>query len=242
MTAKRLALYGLVVLTTVLINLPAALVGQWIEHSTKHRIQMLSSQGTVWKGQLSLSVNTPSQAFAIPDPLQWQIRLMPEGGWLGLDIAQAQLSQAVLVRWNNNRLTVNKSGFHAPAAWLNAFGAPYNTIRPEGVLHFDWESWEAGQGVDMTLIWQDAQSALSSIRPLGEYKIAITGVPSQALNIQLTSRKGPLLLEGLGTIAPNQRLVFNGYASAQASEQEALKGLLSQLGKREGTRYRLTMF
>lgn len=242
MTPRRLALYGLVALITGLLNLPAALVGQWIERSTNHRIQMLSSQGTVWKGQLSLSVNTPGQAFAIPDPLQWQVRFMPNGGWVGVDIAQAQLSQPVQLRWANNRVSVSKSSLHAPATWLNALGAPYNTIRPEGVLHFDWENWEAGQGVDMKLIWQDAQSALSSIRPLGEYAIAITGIPNQTMNVQLSTRKGPLMLEGSGTMAPNQRLVFSGYASAQTSEQEALKGLLSQLGKREGSRYRLTMF
>jgi hypothetical protein len=129
MTPRRLALYGLVALITGLLNLPAALVGQWIERSTNHRIQMLSSQGTVWKGQLSLSVNTPGQAFAIPDPLQWQVRFMPNGGWMGVDIAQAMLSQPVQLRWANNRVSVSKGSLHAPAAWLNALGAQYNSPR-----------------------------------------------------------------------------------------------------------------
>ena len=109
-------------------------------------------------------------------------------------------------------------------------------------MQLSWAKWQSGSAMEVTLKWQDAQSALASIRPLGEYVITVTGNPDTKIDMTLATTKGPLMLEGNGQWTNGQRFVFNGYASAQERSKEALTGLLSQMGRLEGDRYRLGVF
>ena len=237
----RVCLFGLVALGSALAFMPAAVVGWQLEKFSANRLRVLNSQGTIWAGQLGLGLVNHNRVYAIDGPLQWRVSA-PSTHGLSLELTHAKLPQPVHALWSPKGLRIDEGALHAPASWLAAWGAPFNTIRPEGVLQLNWKSWEAGGAVNLRLTWLDAQSALASIRPLGEYVVAITGVPNQRLDIQLRSNKGPLMLEGQGHKVGNQAWVFNGYASAQAGSQAALTGFLSQMGKQEGGRYRLNVF
>lgn len=233
------ALFALVVLVW---NYPVYAVAGRVESASEGRIRVLSSSGSVWSGQMQLGVSDGSQVYAVPDVFQWQLRLGHQGSWAAIEIEHPKLTLPLHLGFNGAGITLAGGELRLPASWLGALGAPFNTIRPEGLLQLSWAQWTGGEAIQATLKWLDAQSALASIRPLGEYVITVTGTPGTKTEMTLTTTKGPLMLEGSGQWTKGQRFAFNGYASAQERSKEALTGLLSQMGRLEGDRYRLGVF
>jgi general secretion pathway protein N len=96
--------------------------------------------------------------------------------------------------------------------------------------------------VNVQVLWQDARSALASIRPLGEYRIEMKGKPSQRMDMTLSTLNGALKMQGQGSMVPGSRMNFTGEAWSDANNKAALTGLLSQMGRLEGERYKLGVF
>jgi general secretion pathway protein N len=239
---KGLWLFAVIALAVLVWNYPVYAVSGSIESASKGRVRVLSSSGSVWAGQMQLGLFDGAQVYAIPQAMGWQLKLGSSAGWLAIEVKHANLVQPLHLGFNGTGITVSGGELRMPAAWLGATGAPFNTIRPEGLLQLSWLEWESGQDINATLKWLDAQSALASIRPLGEYVITMTGNPDTKIDMTLATSKGPLMLEGNGQWTNGQRFVFNGYASAQERSKDALTGLLSQMGRLEGDRYRLGVF
>jgi general secretion pathway protein N len=87
--------------------------------------------------------------------------------------------------------------------------------------------------------WRDAQSALSTVVPLGTYRLTVRGtggVPA----IDLRTLAGPLQMQGKGTVE-GSRIRFNGIATAEPSMLGALNGLLGLLGMRSGDKVLLAI-
>jgi general secretion pathway protein N len=81
------------------------------------------------------------------------------------------------------------------------------------------------------------------VAPLGSYEIQ-ANLAQNASTWVLSTSNGPLLLKGEGEIGygPGSKgLQFSGEAAAAPEAEDALVGLLSLLGKREGNRYRLKL-
>ncbi|HEX4917068.1 MAG TPA: type II secretion system protein N [Limnobacter sp.] len=223
-------------------NYPAYALADRIAAASQGRIQVLNSHGSVWSGHMQLGISDGSRLYAIGEPMKWRLALLKHNHWLGVELQHPKLLQDVHLGVNAGGISVSGGELRVPAAWLGGLGAPFNTIRPEGLLHMRWQPWLSGQDMNVQIQWQDAQSALASIRPLGEYVISVTGNPDTKVSLTLETRKGPLQLDGLGQWSHGQRFVFNGYASSDERSKEALTGLLSQMGRREGERYRLGVF
>jgi general secretion pathway protein N len=120
-----------------------------------------------------------------------------------------------------------------PAAILTALGAPFNTLRPGGALVATWTDAELkrdGFAGRLEVEWRDAQSALSTVVPLGTYRLRLTGETGR---LELETVRGPLLLRGSGTVR-GSRVSFKGLASAEPDMRPALAGLLGVLGPRSG--------
>jgi general secretion pathway protein N len=83
--------------------------------------------------------------------------------------------------------------------------------------------------------WRDAQSALSTVAPLGSYRLVLKG---SALDLQTMG--GPLKMQGKGTME-GSRIRFNGIAWADPGMQGALNGLLGLLGMRSGDKVLLAI-
>ncbi|HEX4879456.1 MAG TPA: type II secretion system protein N, partial [Limnobacter sp.] len=223
-------------------NYPVYALADRVAQASQGRLQVLHSQGSVWAGQVQLGVSDGGRLYAIGEPLGWKLVFGQAGHWLGLALEHPKLLGVLHLGVNADGISIGNGEMRLPAAWLSALGAPFNTIRPEGLLQMRWQAWRHGQDMNVQIQWQDAQSALASIRPLGEYVISVTGNPDTKLNLDLKTRKGPLQLEGQGHWTAGQRFVFNGYASSDEKSREALTGLLSQMGRREGDQYRLGVF
>lgn len=239
---RRLWPFALVALAVLVWNYPVYAISGKIETASDGKVQILSSNGSVWAGQMQLGLSDGARVYSIPEAVQWRLRFGQGGNWLAIAVEHPKLVAPLHLGFNGAGITVDGGELRMPASWLGATGAPFNTIRPEGLLQLSWAAWQSGGGLQATLKWLDAQSALASIRPLGEYVITVTGNPDTRIDMTLTTNKGPLMLEGSGQWTNGQRFVFNGYASAQERSKEALTGLLSQMGRLEGDRYRLGVF
>ena len=95
----------------------------------------------------------------------------------------------------------------ASAALLAGLGAPWNTLQAEGQLQLNTRSvqlhWAQGrmqmQG-QLELNLQNMSSRLSPVKPMGSYRIELSGTPEGTAtpSLQLSTLQGPLMLTGQG--------------------------------------------
>ena len=163
---------------------------------------------------------------------------------------------------------IEDSNINLPAQWLTALGAPWNTVDPKGLMYLQTqnarftsypfsEKGKVFHGVAELTI-KDLSSQLSTLAPLGTYRVTISdqnlstpihlslsSPPSQpsatptqsntlispSLHLSLQTLEGRLELSGEGEWK-NKHLYFNGLAKAQAGFEAALANLLGVLGPR----------
>jgi len=258
---------GLGLALALITQAPAHWLTQTIEHLSGERMLLQNPQGTVWQGSaqwalnegplnLAASANSAQWASttALPTRITWQLGPRVDFAHLRLAFSATLASacctpQAIRVDlsplWRGMRLSVADHTSHWPAAWLVGLGAPWNTVQPEGHLQLatkdlQW-TYQAGhtqlQG-QAELQLQQLATRLSTLRPLGSYRVRVQGGDTMALS--LDTLEGNLLLQGSGQWQ-NGHLQFNGEASAAPDAQAALSNLLNILGSRQGTKSILKM-
>ncbi len=231
---------------TVAAMLPAAWIADSVAARTQRRVLLADAAGTLWHGSatLALSAGTGSQtATVLPGRLQWAVAVWPLfTGSLRVMLSHTEAMAAPV------GLTVTPRGWSAqagamrlPAALLEGIGAPFNTLRPDGMMRLDWSALR-GTFADgqkhghLTLRIDQVSSAVSRLRPLGSYRAEIDWSGADG-RLQLTTTTGPLHLEGSGTLGRQAR--FEGTANADPESSAQLIGLLSLLGRREDNVTRL---
>jgi len=230
---------------------PARWLAGPLERATGGRLVLSEPRGTIWNGsaQLMLAGGAGStDAVALPTRVDW--RLSPR--WDGL-LAQVEsaccTSRPVAVRirprWGGTQLAVGDSSTQWPASMLAGLGTPWNTLQFDGDLDLKTQelSVEWAQGrlaiagrADLTA--QRLSSRLSTLRPMGSYRITVLGGATPSL--QLATLEGSLQLAGSGQWV-GSRLHFSGVASAAPERESALSNLLNIIGRRNGPRSIITI-
>jgi len=234
------------VVATALVMAPAQWVASAIEHATGGRVILAEAKGSVWRGQASVVLSPGQDSIArisLPEALSWQLspwRLL--AGTIELTLVHpSALLQPLQVRADlSGRVEVLATTVRLPAALLAGLGAPFNTIKPGGVISFAWQRLEMQRGHvqgDVVGEWQFATSALTTVAPFGNYRLlAEGGFPGTRLTLSTLS--GPLELTGDGTIDEQGNFRFAGRARAlsgvDASIRARLAGLVLLLGRRDG--------
>ena len=242
-------------LVATLWGAPAHWLAAGVRWATQERVLLGDARGTVWAGSASLALTGgagSAGARSLPSRVQW--RLAWTGSGLSLTLSSPCCTptplQALLGRdagqW---QLALQDQQSSWPLALLAGLGAPWNTLQAEGQLQ--WQStglrlqWREGR-----LHWlgrtelqvQDLASRLSTLRPMGSYRLALqggdTGTATPALTLDTLS--GPLRLSGQGQWV-GQRLRFAGEASAEPGSEAALSNLLNIIGRRDGARSLLSL-
>jgi len=219
---------------TAAVRAPAAWVGDWLQE--QGRVRLIDARGTVWSGSAMLGLSDGRQVTLLPGRLSWKIDLAAlASGRVTADISHPALAAPLAVSLAATSIALKAGQAELPAALLAALGAPFNTVRPGGALGLRWTDVELTGGVlagSLQIDWSEAQSALSTVAPLGSYRLQVTGAGATA-RLQLDTLRGPLRLQGSGTVKGG-RVSFKGLASADPDMRPALIGLIGVLGPRVG--------
>ena len=232
-------LLALVALGTIAVRAPAAWLGDWLQTHTK--VRLLDARGTVWHGSALVGISDGRETTLIPGRIEWDVdNVRPRR--LAARVSHPWLTMPLAISVDGNGMQVKQGNARLPAGVLAGTGAPFNTLRPGGVLELAWTDAEIrGTSLkgEVQVDWRDAQSALSTVVPLGTYRLTVKGtggVPA----IDLRTLAGPLQMQGKGTVE-GSRIRFNGIATAEPSMLGALNGLLGLLGMRSGDKVLLAI-
>ena len=247
------SLLGLVVATVLFA--PSAWLGTAVALSSQGRVVLNEASGTVWNGsgQLVLSGGAGSRdATTLPGRIHW--RLKPT---LTLDLkllvdADCCTAQSVEIlvspRMDGLTAVVQPSQSNWPATLLTGLGAPFNTIDLQAtlklntqVLTLEWLNKQLKLEGKAALDVIDASTRLSTLRPVGSYRLNFQGSQGAAApSLNLETLSGSLLLSGSGQLTGN-RWRFSGEASAAPGFEAALSNFLDILGRRVGPRSIITV-
>jgi general secretion pathway protein N len=238
-------------LLTLLLQAPARWVAQGLSAASAGQIQLLNARGTLWNGeaQLHFSGGADSRdSTRLPGALQWQLRPRLWGLQLQLqaDCCTPQALQFELhPRWGGLQLLLADAQSGWPAALLTGLGTPWNTLQASGQLMLSSQALRLDLSPGRLRIEGSAQldvldlsSRLSTLQPLGSYRLRVEGGADTRLT--LSTLNGKLLLQGEGQWIGG-RLRFQGQAEAAPSYEPALSNLLNIIGRRQGAQSIITL-
>ena len=232
---------------------PAKWLADGLQSATAGHVQLQQAHGTLWNGSALLvltgGAGSTDQA-ALPGRIHWQLR----PNWLGASIrvnadccttAATPLHARALLQWGGASIQVNDATSQWPAEFVNGLGTPWNTIQPQGrlalktqSLNLSWSSGRMNMSGQAQLDAIGVSSRLSTLRPMGSYRVLVQGGDSPTLT--LSTLDGALLLSGSGQWV-GQRLRFTGEASAAPGSEAALANLMNIIGRRTGDRSIITV-
>jgi len=241
------------VLAGSVIDAPARWVDVALAAATGDRVRLLDPRGTVWRGEALLSVRGDRARSVLPGRVSWRLH---GPAWDGSTFVAPVLTLHLECCASSPlRVRLSRQGgswvIAADAwqttwdmAWTSALGTPWNTLGLQGLLEVTTEPWEwspVSGTTPMPVRWQaritDLSSAVSTVRPLGSYRIdgqsSATGT-----TLSIATEHGALALSGHAHW-DGRRLRLDGLAQADPQQLEALSNLLNLLGRRDGPRAHL---
>lgn len=214
--------------------------------ASRGQVLLADPRGTLWEGSARL-VLTGGQgsmdAAALPGRVAWHLRPAWGGAVARVD-AECCTARALGVRaqWRlaGWRLRVADGQSQWPASVLAGLGTPWNTLQLDGEVRLSTQGlsveWVEGRPRIAGRAELEAlriASRLSTLRPMGSYRITLQGGTQATL--RLDTLEGSLQLSGTGQWV-GQRLRFRGEASAVPGREGALANLLNIIGRRSGER------
>jgi general secretion pathway protein N len=231
---------------------PAQWLAAGIAHATEGQLLLKQPRGTVWDGTAELVLaggEGSAGALSLPSRIHWT--LAPT--WLGIRVTldaacctDGDPLVAVVLAQADAKLEVQLTtqGVRLPAQVLAGLGAPWNTLQLAGTLKLQSQAIQAvwalqGKGGSESaglvslagsaqLEAQSLQTALSTVRPLGSYRIGLAG-PN--ITLSTLGADDALQLSGTGTLTGQPQFV--GEAVAASGREAALANLLHIIGQRQ---------
>ena len=238
-------------LVSVVAFLPASWLAARVVAATGQQIQLIDPRGTLWNGSARMVLTGGAgsrDAAALPTRMTWRMR----PAFTGLHVALATecctpqpLSFDWRPGWRSTSLRVADGQSQWPSSLLAGLGTPWNTLQLDGELVLrsqglsrEWAEGRLAVNGRAELTAQRMASRVSTLRPLGSYRVVVSGGPVPA--VQLSTLEGALQLSGNGQWV-GSRLRFTGQASAAPDREAALANLLNIIGRREGARSIITI-
>lgn len=244
------ALLGVV--SSLLMHAPASWLARALDRYTEGRLLLADARGSIWSGSalLVLTAGRGSRdSAALPDRIRWTATLSGAGPGLQLQ-QECCLNGPVRLRLkpglDGTRLTLESKGegwiARWPTAWLGGLGTPWNTLQLGGSirvgaeqLSLDWVSGAWRQSGRLALDFVNLSSRVSTVDPLGTYRLTVSGDPTLpgVSRLHLSTQQGALLLSGEGSL-DHGKARFLGVARAAEGREAALDNLLNIIGRRQG--------
>ena len=237
---------GIGALVALIAFAPAAWLAKGVQLATAGHVLLADAQGSVWRGsaQLFLTGGEGTQdASSLPGRMHWQLSPSFSGMNMRMELpccAPQPVQLALTPGWQRAGLLVNASAVNLPAQWLSGLGAPWNTLDPRGQLtlsatglQMDWVAGRVALKGEARLDLLEMSSTLSTLSPLGDYRLQLSGGDVPAINLQ--TLQGALQLSGSGQVV-GSRIRFSGEASAAEGSEAALDNVLNIIGRRQGAK------
>jgi general secretion pathway protein N len=236
-------------LVVLILSAPASFADVGLNEATEGRLRLADASGTLWRGKGKLVLadlgadvasDVKSQTvtgLVLPGEFEWTIAGLP----LFLGRINAQMSGVGLItpiqlEGGLNELKISASRLVLPTVDLSRMGSPWNTFKPQASLDVRWDNMVLRQGQfdgKAAFELKDIASALTSVRPLGSYRVDVVGSGASA-DVKLLTTQGPLNLTGNGVWNARQGLRLSIEALADESAKVKLQTLLSLMGRRDG--------
>ncbi len=208
----------------------AVLPGSW-------PVAVVDAAGTLWSGSATVAIGKAAHRRTVAEPLRWRLsvtrgfQLLVSHPWLGGELI-------LTPGWRG--VGVSAQTLQLPAAVLSTLDARIAAIGPGGEITLTWPATFVGSDsrpTGATLLdmrWRNAVSDLTPIQPLGDYALALKQAAPGKAELILSTRQGPLMLNGSGLLDRNGGFRFDGAAQADpdasAYVQTTLRDLLVVLG------------
>ncbi len=241
-------------LLALLLFAPASWMAGLVADASEGHLLLTDARGSIWSGSgvLVLTGGAGSRdATALPGRIDWTL------GLKGLGFALRARQDCcingelqILVQPGLSRLTISLPSqapgewlARFPAAWLGGLGTPWNTMQLNGNVRLSAQDfklervqgrWLQAGRLDLNLV--NLSSRISTLAPLGSYRLSLSGEPSGSSRLQLITLDGALLLSGQGTLGGGGKARFLGEAAAAPGREAALNNLLNIIGRRQGAR------
>jgi general secretion pathway protein N len=233
-------------LAALVLFAPARWLAASVERVSGEHVLLSEVRGTVWDGSARVILTGgpgSTDAAALPGRVAWDLR--PR--WDGVAAAlRAECCTPVAIpvraRWRLGGfgVQVGDATSEWPASVTAGLGTPWNTLQFEGDLRLttqglsvEWVEGRPAIAGRAELVAQRVASRLSTLRPMGSYRITVQG--GTPATLRLETLEGSLQLSGSGQWV-GERLHFRGEASAAPDREAALANLLNIIGRRSGVR------
>jgi general secretion pathway protein N len=243
------ALIGLV--GSIVLFAPARWLADGVSAASRGHLLLNDARGTVWSGSAQLVLTGgagSSDAATLPGRLDWRLRPRWNGVYAQLQAeccTQQPAGVRARLRWGGVDVDVDDNRSRWPAALAAGLGTPWNTLQLDGELQLATQGlsveWVEGRPMvtgRAELVAQRLSSRLSTLRPMGSYRITLQG--GAPTTLRLETLEGSLQLSGSGQWV-GDRLRFQGEASAAPEREAALSNLLNIIGRRNGARSIITI-
>lgn len=221
----------------LLARLPAAWIAPQFARVTQGHVNLVDAEGSLWHGSATLMLaagRDASGSTLLPGRIVWRTAFWPLfTGRVRMTMLQTEaMPDAITLDATPRGANVSAGGIAVPASLLAGLGAPFNTLNFDGNVRLSWTDWRVF-GNDafgrLTVSLADMSSRVSLVKPLGTYQVVLQA-QGAASTLDLSTQKGPLMLEGHGTFSQTMAS-FSGTASAVPDQRDNLAGLLNLLGR-----------
>lgn len=240
MGKRVLALFVVTYLLTLLITAPASLLDSVVQYATGGRLMLAHAQGTIWNGAATPALRGRTANLITLEPMHWDVAVLPlftgkmqlSLQWDDFAPGQTMAAPAMEAMLTFKQIELQHVLLLLPARILEELSPILKPAQFRGQFHIQSERLVLTKNNlhgSAVVDWQQASSALSSIAPLGNYRVTLNGA-GERVNIGLSTPSGVLLLNGQGFWSAAHGLEFHGTAQAAAGKHESLTELLHHLG------------
>ena len=239
---KRLIVAGLLLYALFLLVLaPAWLGASLVDRSSGGQAALENPSGTVWRGSSNALVlrGGGSRSLRVAG-VRWSfapMRLLH--GELAFAVSSTDPNITASGEFGfglGGTTTAHGARLTMAAAAIVPLVPLLDFVQPAGTLHIETDDLRiGGNRVDGQAVaeWRGAGTTMSPVRPLGDYRINLTGAPD-GMAYDVTTLNGPLRIEGKGSWSPTGARKFAGTARADPPFQPQLVDLLRLIGREQG--------
>jgi general secretion pathway protein N len=235
--SRLLLVIVLAMIATLVVMAPANWIARRIANETEGALILADASGSLWHGSAVLSVSGtlehPGVALALPGRIEWKF-----AGWSSLGarwtVAGQGLGGPVEAQIGLAHVHIGSGSAELPCELLDAAGGVLQTLGLRCHATLGWQAITLPATSDGknagSISLSELSSALSPIRPLGDYRVDWVENAAGGLDYQVTTLHGSLLISGQGK-SPGS---FSGAAqiapTAAPETAERLRSMLATLG------------